>query len=255
MRASQHVPGWLIVLIEEVGFAMTNSLFEEWRAYEKLVEQDYIGHKRFFQCLEEKVNRRFKKPVSILDLGCGDAAPIRDMLARLSVERYCGVDDSATALVRAERNLQPLEIPYRLCSGDLLDELQNLTESYDLIVASYSFHHLVTRAKKERALRECRRLLSPAGLLIVIDVFLRKGESRDVYLHRWERNARAVFTALDEEEMATLIDHIWTCDFPESLSAYEESGARAGYARIVSLAEDNLNRLVALDTISEKQEL
>ena len=80
---------------------MTNSLFEEWRAYEKLVEQDYIGHKRFFQCLEEKVDRRFKKPVSILDLGCGDAAPIRDMLARLSVERYCGVDDSATALVRA----------------------------------------------------------------------------------------------------------------------------------------------------------
>ncbi len=89
----------------------------------------------------------------------------------------------------------------------------------------------------------------------MIDVFLREGESRDVYLHRWERNARAVFTALDEEEMATLIDHIWTCDFPESLSAYEESGGRAGYARIVSLAEDNLNRLVALDTISEKQEL
>lgn len=233
---------------------MTNSLFEEWRAYEKLVEHDYMGHAQFFQRLEEEVNRRFRRPVAILDLGCGDASPVRDILDRLHVQRYCGVDDSVAALARAERNLKPLEIPYRLYSGDLLDTLQTLPERYDVIIASYSFHHIASRPTKEQVLRDCRRVLSPDGLLAVIDVFLREGESRDAYLRRWERNARTAFTELDEGEMATLIDHVWTCDFPEPLSAYEEAGARAGYERIVSLAEDHLNRLVALDAVAEKQE-
>ena len=129
---------------------MTDSLFKKWRAYEKLVENDYMGHARFFQ------------PRSVL--------------------------------------------------------------------------------------RECRRVLSPNGLVVVIDVFRREGESREAYLHRWEGNARAAFTDLDEEEMTTLIDHVWSCDFPESLSTYEELGTRAGYDRVVSLAEDDLNRLVVLET-------
>lgn len=227
---------------------MTDSLFEKWRAYEKLVENDYMGHARFFQRLEEEVKRRFGKPVAILDLGCGDASPIRDVLKRLDVQRYCGVDDSVTALAKAEINLALLEIPYRLYSRDLLDVLPSLPEQYDLIVASYSFHHMGARGTKERVLRECRRVLSPNGLVVVIDVFLREGESREAYLHRWEGNARAAFTDLDEEEMTTLIDHVWSCDFPESLSTYEELGARAGYDRVVSLAEDDLNRLVVLET-------
>jgi ubiquinone/menaquinone biosynthesis C-methylase UbiE len=232
---------------------MANSLFEEWRAYEKLVEQNYMSHVEFFRRLEEELNRRFRGPVAILDLGCGDASPIRDILRRIGVERYCGVDDSPAALAMAEEKLKPLKIPCRFISGDLLVTLQSLTESYDVIVASYSLHHIVTLATKELALRECRRVLKSGGLLFLIDVFLREGETRQAYLRRWERNARAAFTELDEGEMATVIDHVWTCDFPESLSAYQESGARAGYERVVSLAEDSLNRLVALDTMPERR--
>ena len=152
-----------------------------------------------------------------------------------------------------EEKLKPLKIPCRYISGDLLVTLQSLTESYDVIVASYSLHHIATLATKEMALRECRRVLKSGGLLFLIDVFLREGETRQAYLRRWERNARAAFTELDEGEMATVIDHVWTCDFPESLSAYQESGARAGYERVVSLAEDSLNRLVALDTMPERR--
>ena len=227
---------------------MTDSLFKNWRAYEKLVENDYMGHARFFQRMEDEVKRRCGKPVAILDLGCGDASPFRDVLKRLDVERYCGVDNSVTALAKAESNLALLDIPYRLYAGDLLEVLQSLPAQYDLIVASYTFHHLGARETKERVLRECRRVLRPNGLVVVIDVFRREGESREAYLHRWEGNARAAFTDLEEEEMTTLIDHVWSCDFPESLSTYEELGTRAGYDRVVSLAEDDLNRLVVLET-------
>jgi SAM-dependent methyltransferase len=227
---------------------MTDALFEEWQAYRKVVEYNYMGHVQFFQHVEEEVQRRFSRPVAILDLGCGDASPVRNVLERLDVQRYCGVDDSTAALARAEINFASLEIPYRFCSGDLLEMLQNLPERYDVIIASYSFHHMVGRETKELVLRECRRALNPDGLLLVIDVFLREGESREAYLRRWESNARAKFSELDDKEMATLVSHIWDCDFPESFSTYESIGARAGYERIVSLAEDKLNRLVALET-------
>ena len=227
---------------------MTDALFEEWRAYEKLVENDYMGHARFFQRVEDEVKRRCGKPIAILDLGCGDASPIRGVLKRLDVERYCGVDKSVTVLAKAESNLALLGIPYRLQAGDVLDVLQSLPAQYDLILASYTFHHIGARENKERVLRECRRVLSPDGLVVVIDVFLRDGESREAYLHRWEGNARSAFTDLNEDEMSTLIDHVWRCDFPESMSTYRELGARAGYDRVVSLAEDGLNRLVVLET-------
>ena len=227
---------------------MTDALFEEWRAYEKLVENDYMSHARFFRRVEDEVKAHCGKPISILDLGCGDASPIRDMLKRLDVERYCGVDKSVTVLAKAEHNLALLDIPYGLYAGDALDVLQSLPAQYDLIVASYTFHHMGARETKERVLRECRRVLSPDGLVVVIDVFLREGESREAYLHRWEGNARSAFTELNAEEMTTLIDHIWSCDFPESFSTYEELGSRAGYDRVVSLAEDGLNRLVVLET-------
>jgi len=177
------------------------------------------------------------------------------VLKRLEVERYCGVDDSAKALAKADKNLASLEIPYRLYTGDLLGVLQRLPEHYDVIVASYSFHHMDTRETKERALRECLRVLSPTGIVVVIDVFLRERESREAYLHRWESNARAAFTALNDEEMTTLIDHVWGCDFPESLSTFEGIAARVGYDRVVSLADDGLNRLVALEASISGAEL
>lgn len=70
-------------------------------------------------------------------------------------------------VAKAEINLALLDTPYRLYAGDLLDVLQSLPAQYDLIVASYTFHHLGARETKERVLRECRRVLSPNGLVVL----------------------------------------------------------------------------------------
>jgi hypothetical protein len=50
---------------------MNDALFEEWHAYQKVVDNDYIHHVEFFGCIEEQVRQDFVRPVSILDLGCG----------------------------------------------------------------------------------------------------------------------------------------------------------------------------------------
>ncbi len=227
-------------------FVVTDVLFDEWQAYSKVVENDYMGHARFFRRIEEEIATRFSRPVEILDLGCGDAVPMRGLLERLSVGRYCGVDDSAEALARAGVHLESLAIPYELHRGDLFETLRAWHESVDVIVASYSIHHVVGSAMKARLLAACRRLLKPGGLLLVVDVFLNEGETRSRYLERWERNARESFRSLNDQEMELLIRHIRDNDYPESFSTYEELGARAGYRGVVRLVEDELNKLVLL---------
>lgn len=225
---------------------MTDALFEKWLAYEKIVDNDYMNHAHFFETATNAFRRQFSEPLAVLDLGCGDAKPILRVLDELAITRYCGVDESASALARAKIALMSREISCELIAGDLFDTAATLSESFDLIVASYSFHHIAGSAHKERMLRECRRMLSDDGVLVVIDVFKQESESREAYLARWEDNARQNFAALSAAEKDTLIDHVRTSDYPESFSTYQTIGNRAGYRYVDSLAEDGLNRLVAL---------
>jgi cyclopropane fatty-acyl-phospholipid synthase-like methyltransferase len=225
---------------------MTDTLFDEWQAYKKIVDNDYMGHAVFFEVAVSAIRRSFSAPIAILDLGCGDASPVQRVLDAAVVKRYCGVDESDSALAHARTNLASRSFPCELITNDLVDATCELSGPFDLIVASYSFHHIPGSEQKQRLLTECRRMLSDDGLLLVIDVFRREHEPREAYLQRWELNARTNFTALSEPEKDTLIDHIRSSDYPESLSTYQTIGKHAGYRQIDSLAEDGLNALVSL---------
>jgi SAM-dependent methyltransferase len=225
---------------------MTDPLFDEWRAYQKLLEHDYMYHLAFFSQLKTEIQRCFHEPVAILDLGCGDVSPIRPMLEELNVSLYCGVDQSETALSKAETNLASLDIPSRLYPGDLLDTLRTLTGRFDVIVASFSLHHLQTTEAKKQVLEECHHVLNPAGLVAIIDVFHAEDETREEYLRRWVEFAKKNYKALDHVEMTSLVDHVQSNDFPEKLSTYQTIGRAAGYGKFEILMQDRekLNHLV-----------
>ncbi len=227
---------------------MKDPLFDEWRAYQKLLDHDYMYHVAFFSHLQQEIQRCFHEPVAILDLGCGDVSPIRPMLEELDVRLYCGVDQSETALSKAEAVLASLNLPSRVYPGDLLDTLRTLTGGFDVIVASFSLHHLQTSEAKMQVLEECHRVLNPGGLVAIIDVFHAEDETREEYLRRWVDFARKSYKALDSEEMTSLIDHVQSNDFPESLSTYQFIGRAAGYGKFKVLMQDRekLNHLVTL---------
>jgi ubiquinone/menaquinone biosynthesis C-methylase UbiE len=170
------------------------------------------------------------------------------MLGDLEVSLYCGVDQSETALSKAEANLASLDIPSRLYPGDLLDTLQTLTGCFDVIVASFSLHHVQTTEAKKQVLEECRRVLNPAGLVAIIDVFHAEDETREEYLRRWVDFARNSYAALDDMEMTSLVDHVQSNDFPETLSTYQSIGRAAGYGKFEVLMQDRekLNHLLTL---------
>lgn len=232
---------------------MGDQLFEEWQVYEKLLIHDYMDHRAFFARLEAEISTRFQHPVAILDLGCGDATPILPLLEAVPVSRYVGIDESDVALAHAASNLKTLPIPTQLVQGDLVEIMSHLDPSltlggFDLILASYSMHHLADPADKQRTLEAGRRLLKPEGLFALIDVFCEDSEPRARYLERWVGNAETRYLECGPLERKILFDHVRARDFPVSLNTLQELGAEVGLGEFRVLLEDKegLNRLVVL---------
>jgi len=223
-----------------------DQLFEEWQVYEKLVIHDYMDHRAFFSRLQAEILARFKRPVAILDLGCGDLTPILPMLANLPLQRYVGIDQSDVALALASRRLGELFVPGHLIEGDLLTAIMEIEGSFDIILASFSLHHLADPMDKLRTLEAGRQLLTPDGLFALIDVFSGESEPRDRYLERWIHQAETRYIELHNDEKEILFDHVRSRDFPISLAAFEALGKQAGLGQFEVLLEDRerLNFLV-----------
>jgi len=223
-----------------------DQLFEEWQVYEKLLIHDYMDHRAFFARLQAEVTSRFERPIAILDLGCGDLTPILPLLETAPLRRYVGVDESAAALALAAERIDRLDLSGRLINDDLLTALDALPESFELVLASFSLHHLDDPADKLRTLQRAGRLLTADGMFALIDVFSADDEPRERYLERWIANADRRYRALLPAEKALLFDHVRARDFPLSVNAWRALGAEAGLPRVEVLLEDGdgLNRLL-----------
>jgi SAM-dependent methyltransferase len=231
---------------------MNDQLFEEWQVYEKLLIHDYLDHSAFFTRLQTEIERRFAHPVAILDLGCGDLSPILPMLSNLSLREYVGIDESEAALTLASRHLEELSVPARLVKGDLLSSLAEIGESFDVILASFSLHHLADPADKRRTLEAGRQRLKAEGIFALIDVFSDEAESREQYLERWIKHAEDHYVELQVDEKELLFNHVRARDFPVSQAAFQALGRQAGLGGFDVLLEDSV-RMNALVTFSMNQ--
>jgi ubiquinone/menaquinone biosynthesis C-methylase UbiE len=225
---------------------MAHYFFVRWNAYKKLVDFNYMDHVGLFGCLAEEIGARFGGPVDILDIGCGDAAPLNKWLSHLDIGHYSGVDEAANALELASEKLTALEIPHRLFPGELTEVLPSLERQYDVIIMSFCLHHFDTPKRKEWVLAQCRRLLRPGGIMAMIDVVTEEAESRDDFLSRCELRIKASYTELDEEELDIILTHIWAADFPESFSTFQRIGGQAGFDAVDEAMRDQtgMHRLI-----------
>lgn len=227
---------------------MGEKIFEEWRVYEKLLIHDYMDHRSFFARLQEHVSQHYPQPIRILDLGCGDLTPILPLLQAVPLEAYTGIDESSGALAIAAQRLQDLNIPGKLIHGDLLLELEALQDKFDLVVASFSLHHLANPLDKLNTLQAVENHLSKSGMFALIDVFCVEGEARDDYVERWIAHADHRYEALQAEEKQLLFDHVRARDYPVSLRHWQAMAEQAGLAECRLMLEDQvaLNRLVGM---------
>jgi SAM-dependent methyltransferase len=229
---------------------MADALFQEWQVYEKLVTHDYMDHRAFFGRLAREITARFSRPVTILDLGCGDLTPVRGLLAAVPVAHYVGIDESEVAIGIARAHLEEYAVPGELVTGDMREALKTQCGPFDVIIASFSLHHLADANDKRAVFAACAPLLSKDGFLAVIDVFTNPSEPRDEYVERWIGHADARYAALGPAEKQLLFDHVRARDFPVSLEQCRMLGEAAGLPSFSLLLEDapRLNRLVTLSS-------
>ena len=213
------------------------AFFDGWRVYQQLIDNDYVGHRGAYGLLRRILERDYRRPFDLLDLGCGDASYISRTLKGTPAASYTGVDLSGAALGLAREQMAPRDCAQRLIQGDLRAAVQGPGRPVDIIWASLSLHHLALE-EKAALLCGCRRRLRPGGCLLVFDPVLAPGERREEFLPRWWRLCKSRFRALSADARDALHEHVDTADFPEEGASLEALGRAAGFARVRPLYRD-----------------
>ena len=217
-------------------FARVKDTFEQWAMYEMIVARNHMLHAELADALARWAVE-FDRPMSVLDLGCGDAWLPVHAFQDSEVAQYVGFDLSESAVDRARKLLEVWSGRTEVMLGNLIELIAKVPDaSKNLVLASYSLHHFVNPQKQE-VLSHCARVLQPDGTLVWIDSVMRDGESREAYLQR-EGDEIMQWSGLSDAQRQKIVEHIWEADFPESATWMNNATAQAGFAPGTLLLED-----------------
>lgn len=213
------------------------AFFNHWNIYHKVMEHNYMAHRRVYGVLRRLLVKHFSgKPFTLLDLGCGDAEFMSRALAGTRIRAYTGVDISEVALTLARKNMRRLGCRKKFIRGDFFREIRRRPRA-DVVWLSLAFHHLRLGQKAE-FFKRCGKICAPGGFVIFYEPVLRAGKPRDDFLKRWWRFVARHWQALTKRELRLVKKHIVDNDFPESFSTYACLARRAGFCRAQQLFSD-----------------
>ena len=210
-------------------------LFDTWSIYDRVLDRNYMFHREIYGAVETFLRTELGgKPIRVLDLGCGSARHIAEVLRGHEVSEYVGYDLSEAALAHAQDSLAKLDCAVTLCCASLMDSLQHEEASFDLIFAGYALHHLPAQMK-EIFSAGARGKLTRSGILALVDVVRDPAEDRDAWARNYCAWLRSDWNEFKPEEKDWMCDHISTSDFPWSDVELETLAKRAGFCETNSL--------------------
>ncbi len=104
----------------------------------------------------------------VLEIGCGTGNLLLAAKRAQPGAVVVGLDPDLDALARAHRKARRRGLAVQLDRG-YADELPYADNSVDVVFSSFMLHHVPTD-RREQAIREVRRVLSPGGALHVVDI-------------------------------------------------------------------------------------
>ncbi len=212
----------------------------QWEIYQQVVDANFMAHKQIKQHLRSYFTQYRREAFSVLDLGCGDASVMLDVLKGSAVTDYTGVDLSAAALEIATRNTAKNLFNARFMLGDLKNFDQVIeSQTFDVIVVGFSLHHLSV-AEQSAFFQRCYSVLNRNGILIIYDVLRRHQEDRKTYLDRYCQQIEQKWHGLTEEMLAVIYGHIRSSDYPQSRQEIEKMAHQAGFNKIIMVYRDEL---------------
>ncbi len=207
------------------------AFFDQCKVYEKLLENDYAGHKEIYSYFHDFILKTPFKNFNLLDLGCGGADFMAKALNFTSIKSYIGVDLSSFSLKLAKENLKKIECDKQFYEEDFFNFFENRQCKFDIIWMGLSLHHLLLKQKKI-VLKKIYQALKPGGYFFLFDTFLNEHETREQYLLRWKHLCERHWTNLSPHEKQDIEKHVMKADFPESISEMKKLGYEFGYKDI-----------------------
>ena len=206
-----------------------------WSLYDHITEHNYMFHQEIYDELAELLKQRLDAgQYRMLDLGCGNARYLVPALLKAMPAHYQGVDLSQVALDEAAGYLA--ELPsVTLTHGDLLQEVESTSDTWDVIFTGYALHHLPAE-DKARFFQAAARCLSPGGWLVMVDVVRQEEQSREHYLEGYLKFMRETWVNVPPEQLDEACAHVESYDFPESRSTLNEMAQASGlnHSRLIS---------------------
>lgn len=204
---------------------------ETWGLYQRIVKANYMFHRELSASVREMLRTLPGTPLTILDLGSGDAEQISSILRGIPIAEYCGCDLSSFALDIARRNMSWLGDCASLLCEDMLSLVRRVPEGhYDVVYSSFALHHLSAEDKLE-FFKGCRHALKPNGWLVLVDDMREEGESRQESIDRYCADAALLWTGIASADLAAVEEHIRAFDFPETASLLKSMANTAGLPR------------------------
>lgn len=202
-----------------------------WQVYRKIVDANYMYHREIYSEILKTLKAKTNNALTILDLGCGDTGTMRPILEQIPFSNYLGIDASQPALQIARDELHAFDDRVELHCSDMLSFLEECApRTFDVILVSFSLHHLETEQKKD-LLTLCKERLSPSGDLLVVDVFRNKEQSLKDYLDAYCEDMTRRWTTLTPEESQMAVEHVRNHDLPETLENFLQLAHQAGLNR------------------------
>jgi cyclopropane fatty-acyl-phospholipid synthase-like methyltransferase len=205
------------------------SMFQDWRIYQKAEENNYLCHREVYALLHRFLLAHVSRPFVLLDLGCGDARFILKALAGTPIRHYVGVDLGKPALELALENLTCLACDHRLVEQDFFEFVRDAGVRADVIWMGLAFHHLPL-PQKTAFLHLARQILPADGFLLMYEPMLLEDETREQFLERSWLNLNRAWQLMSREELHKIQAHVAQCDFPEKFSLLYRLGQEQGFS-------------------------
>ena len=210
--------------------------------YHKLVGNNYMNHREIYAILK-KFFLDFNSPLSLLDLGCGDAKFLANSLPNQTEINYLGIDLSQLSLEQAKDNLANLQGKKTFIEGDFTEILTPLTNSqsnsFNLVFSSFAIHNLDFEAKK-LLFNNIYNLLNSEGIFIIVDIFCQEGENKNDYFQRYFEEVDRNWSELNDREKSLVKEHMFLNDLPENKTTIEKLARESGFVDSLQLYQDPL---------------
>jgi SAM-dependent methyltransferase len=212
--------------------------FEQWTVFARLRAGNRMHHREAYATLAQVLADWHCRPaLQVLDIGCGDAHEISQVLREVSVAEYTGIDNQPDMIEQARANLAALPARLRLINADYLEALDLVAGPFHLVWLGLFLHHLPTPQKRS-FFRRAIRLLAAGGLLLSHDPMLREGETQRDFLRRITRASQENWHELSEAERTALSHHWSLHGHQEQFSELDAMAREAGFSKAATLWRD-----------------